>query len=77
VAVIALLWIVTLMVLFSFPTSGNISWPFMAAVVAFLLVYYFAWARRRFTGPKIHTVEADMTEIEKEFEHAAEELAGS
>jgi amino acid transporter len=77
VAVIALLWIVALMVLFSFPTSGNISWPFMAAVVGFLLVYYFAWARRRFTGPKIHTVEAEMTEIEKEFEHAAEELAGA
>jgi amino acid transporter len=77
VAVIALLWIVTLMVLFSFPTSGNISWPFMAAVVAFLLVYYFVWARRRFTGPKIHTVEAEMTEIEKEFEHAAEELTGA
>jgi len=76
VAVVALAWIVVLMVLFSFPTSGNISWPFMVAVLAFLLVYYFAWARSRFTGPKIHTIEAEMTEIEKEFELAAEELAG-
>jgi len=75
--VVALIWIVALMILFSFPTSGNISWPFMVAVLAFLLVYYFAWARRRFTGPKIHTVEAEMTDIEKEFEHAAEELAGA
>ena len=73
----ALFWIVVLMILFSFPTSGNISWPFMGAVVAFLLVYYLVWARRRFTGPKIHTVEAEMTEIEAEFEHAAEELAGA
>jgi amino acid transporter len=77
IAVVALIWIVALMILFSFPTSGNISWPFMVAVLAFLLVYYFAWARRRFTGPKIHTVEAEMTDIEKEFEHAAEELAGA
>ena len=77
VAVVALIWIVALMILFSFPTSGNISWPFMVAVLVFLLVYYFAWARRRFTGPKIHTVEAEMTDIEKEFEHAAEELAGA
>jgi amino acid transporter len=77
IAVAALFWIVVLMALFSFPTSGNISWPFMAATITFLLVYYFAWARRRFTGPKIHTIEAEMTEIEREFEHAAEELAGS
>ncbi len=74
VALIALFWIVVLMVLFSFPTSGNISWPFMVAVLAFLLVYYFAWARTRFAGPKMHKVEAEMTEIEAEFEHAAEEL---
>jgi amino acid transporter len=74
IAVGALIWIVVLMVLFSFPTSGNISWPFMVATVAFLLVYYLAWARRKFTGPKMHKVEAEMTEIEAEFEHAAEEL---
>jgi amino acid transporter len=77
IAVVALLWIVVLMVLFSFPTSGNISWPFMVATLAFLLVYYLVWARTHFTGPKIHTVEAEMTEIEREFEHAAEELDGA
>ena len=74
IALVALFWIVVLMVLFSFPTSGNISWPFMVAVLAFLLVYYLVWARARFTGPKMHKVEAEMTEIEAEFEHAAEEL---
>jgi amino acid transporter len=77
VAVGALVWIVVLMVLFTFPTSGNISWPFMVAAVGFLLIYYFAWARRRFTGPKVHTIEAEMTEIEREFEHAAEEVGGA
>jgi amino acid transporter len=77
VAIVALIWIVALMVLFTFPTSGNISWPFILVAVVLLLIYYFAWARRRFTGPKMHRVEAEMTEIEQEFEHAAEELAGA
>jgi amino acid transporter len=77
IAVVALLWIVVLMVLFSFPTSGNISWPFMVATVALLVVYYFAWARQNFMGPKMHRIEAEMTEIELEFEHAAEELGGA
>jgi amino acid transporter len=77
IAVVALLWIVVLMVLFSFPTSGNISWPFMVATVALLVVYYFAWARQNFMGPKMHKIEAEMTEIELEFEHAAEELGGA
>jgi amino acid transporter len=77
IAVIALFWIVVLMILFSFPTSGNISWPFMIVTLALLVVYYFAWARRRFTGPKMHKIEAEMTEIELEFEHAAEELGGA
>ncbi len=54
VAIVALIWIVVLMVLFSFPTSGNISWPFMVIIVLFLLVYYFGWARRNFKGPRVH-----------------------
>ena len=51
VAIVALFWILVLLVLFSFPTSGNISWPFMAAAVIFLLIYYFGWARKHFLGP--------------------------
>jgi len=57
-AIVSLIWIVVLMVLFSFPTSGNISWPFMVAIVVFLLVYYFAYARRRFKGPQAQGGEA-------------------
>jgi hypothetical protein len=64
------------MILFSFPTSGNISWPFMVGAVVLLLVYYFAWAKSRFQGPRVMGAEAALTEIEKEFEHAAEELRG-
>ena len=62
------------MVLFSFPTSGNISFPFMAAVVLFLLVYYFGWARRSFKGPRAMGDAAELTEIEREFERAAGEV---
>jgi amino acid transporter len=74
VAVIALLWTVVLMVLFSFPTSGNISWPFMILVVLFLIVYFYGWARRSFLGPRVMGMEAELTEIEREFEHAAQEV---
>ena len=75
IAWIAIAWVVVLMVLFSFPTSGNISWPFMVITVAFLVVYYFGWARRTFKGPRAMGDSAELTEIEREFEHAAEEVA--
>ena len=76
VAIVALLWIVVLLVLFSFPTSGNISWPFMALAVVLLLIYYFVWARSRFQGPRVMGREEELTEIEREFERAARELGG-
>ncbi|HXX60983.1 MAG TPA: amino acid permease [Candidatus Sulfotelmatobacter sp.] len=77
VAWLALLWVIVLMVLFSFPTSGNISWPFMLGTVVLLLVYYYGYARSRFKGPKIMGQEADLTELEREFETAAETLGPS
>jgi amino acid transporter len=76
IAWVAVLWVIVLMILFSFPTSGNISWPFMVGTVVVLLVYYFGWARSRFQGPKVMGAEAQLTELEREFEHAAEELGG-
>jgi len=76
IAYVAVLWVIVLMILFSFPTSGNISWPFMIGTVVLLLVYYFGWARSRFQGPRVMGAEAELTELEKEFEHAAEELTG-
>lgn len=76
VAYVAMFWVIVLMVLFSFPTSGNISWPFMVITVLLLVVYYFAWARSKFQGPKVMGAEAELTELEKEFDHAAEDLRG-
>jgi len=40
-----------------------------------LLVYYFGWARRSFQGPKVMGGEEELTEIEREFEEAAREVA--
>ncbi len=76
VAWLAIFWVLVLMVLFSWPTSGNISFPFMIGTFAFLLVYYFGWARRGFAGPHVMGREEELTEIEREFEHAAAEVGG-
>jgi amino acid transporter len=76
IAWVAVFWVVVLMVLFSFPTSGNISWPFMVGTLALLLVYYFGWARARFQGPKVMGRDEELTELEREFERAAGELKG-
>jgi amino acid transporter len=75
VAYVAILWCIALMFLFLWPTSGNISWPFAVAIFIFLLIYYYAWARKRFAGPRIHGTTAELTEIEREFEAAASEVA--
>lgn len=74
VAWIAIAWVLILMVLFSFPTSGNISFPFMIVAVVLLLIYYFGWARSRFKGPKVMGDASELTEIEREFQQAAQEL---
>jgi amino acid transporter len=78
IAVLAVMWIAFISILFLWPTSGN-AYTLLAYVVflLFLVVYYFAWARRRFKGPVVEVQEAQLTEIEREFEHAAEELAGA
>jgi amino acid transporter len=75
VAIVAVLWIVFISVLFLWPTSGN-AYTLLAYVVFLgaLLIYYFAWARGHFKGPIVEVGEAELTDIEREFEHAAEEL---
>jgi amino acid transporter len=74
IAWVAIFWVVVLMILFSFPTSGNISFPFMIATVLFLVVYYFGWGRRSFKGPRSMGDTEALTEIEREFEQAAGEV---
>ena len=75
IAWVAVFWVIVLMILFSFPTSGNISITFMIAVVILLAIYYFASAKKNFKGPHAMGTAADLTEIEREFEIAAEEIA--
>jgi amino acid transporter len=75
IAWVSVAWVLVLMVLFSWPTSGNISWPFMVGTVVLLLVYYFGYARSRFKGPRSMGDTAELSEIEREFEHAAEGLS--
>ena len=77
IAWVALFWILVLMVLFSWPTSGNISWPFMAITVLLLLIYYFASARNSFKGPRSMGDSAELTAIEREFAEAAKEVGGT
>jgi amino acid transporter len=77
VAWLAIFWVIVLMILFSFPTSGNISFPFMIITFLLLIVYYFAWARTRFQGPRIQGAEAELTELEREFDQAAGQVAGT
>ena len=78
IALISILWIVFISVLFLWPTSGN-PYTLLAYLVflLFLVVYFFVWARSRFKGPVVEVCEVELTEIEREFEHAAEELGGA
>ena len=78
IALISILWIVFISVLFLWPTSGN-PYTLLAYLVflLFLVVYFFVWARSRFKGPVVEVGEVELTEIEREFEHAAEELGGA
>ena len=75
IAWVAVGWCLVLMVLFSFPTSGNISWPFMAVAVILLVVYYFGWARSRFQGPRVMGRDEELTELEREFQSAARDIS--
>ena len=74
IAMIALFWVIVLMILFSFPTSGNISITFMLITVLLMAIYYFGWAKSRFQGPRVMGADDALTEIEREFEHAAETM---
>ncbi len=75
IAMIAVIWIIVISPLFLYPFPLNTS--ALAVVVGFLVllaVYYVVWARTRFTGPRRQGTEAELSEIEKEFERAAGEL---
>jgi hypothetical protein len=46
----------------------------MIGTVVLLVIYYFVWARSRFKGPHAMGDTEELTEIEREFSHAAEEI---
>ncbi|MEO8469337.1 MAG: amino acid permease [Chloroflexota bacterium] len=74
IAMIALFWVIVLMILFSFPTSGNISITFMLITLALMAIYYYGYAKSHFQGPRVMGADDTLTEIEREFEHAAETI---
>jgi len=74
-AVISVIWIILITPLFLYPFPLNPA--ALATVLGFLIllaVYYVLWARTRFAGPRRQGTEAELTDIEREFERAAGEL---
>ncbi len=72
---ISVAWIIVISPLFLYPFPLNPA--ALTTVVGFLvllLIYYFAWARTNFKGPHAQGSEAQLTEIEREFESAAKEF---
>jgi amino acid transporter len=77
-ALISVIWIILITPLFLYPFGLN---PAALATVGgflvLLLIYYLVWARTRFAGPRRQGTDAELTEIEREFERAAGELGGA
>jgi amino acid transporter len=74
-AIVSVVWIILITPLFLYPFSLN---PAALATVlgflGFLAVYYLVWARNRFKGPHRQGTDAELSDIEREFESAAGEL---
>jgi amino acid transporter len=77
-AVISVIWIILITPLFLYPFGLNpAALATVAGFVILLAVYYFAWARTRFAGPRRQGTDAELTEIELEFERAAGALGAT
>jgi amino acid transporter len=75
---LSVIWIVLFSPVFLYPFALNpASWLIVGAFLVLLSVYYFAWARSRFRGPRSQGSTEQLSEIEKEFQDAAGELAGA
>ena len=73
---LSVIWIVVFSPLFLFPFELNAA--ALATVTGFvvlLAVYYLVWARARFTGPKRQGSEAELSDLEREFAAAAEQVS--
>ena len=74
-AIISVVWIILITPLFLYPFSLNPA--ALATVLGFLVllaIYYFVWARSHFKGPQRQGSDAELSDIEREFETAAEGL---
>jgi amino acid transporter len=73
---ISVIWIILITPLFLYPFELNAA--ALATVAGFLVLlalYYFGYARSRFRGPRSQGSTEQLSEIEKEFQEAAGELA--
>jgi amino acid transporter len=76
-ALVSVVWIILISPLFLYPFPLNpAALATTAGFLVLLAIYYVVWARARFKGPHRMGAEAELTEIEKEFEQAAEQLGG-
>jgi amino acid transporter len=67
--VIAVVYTIFICIVLLLPPNELVLWT-MVGFVVILTVYWFAWARKNFTGPKA-AAEADLRRIEAEFASAA------
>ena len=67
--VIAVVYTIFICIVLLLPPNELVLWS-MVGFVVILTVYWFAWARKNFTGPKA-AAEADLRRIEAEFAAAA------
>ena len=73
---LSVIWIVLFSPVFLYPFALNpASWLIVGAFIVLLAVYYFVWARSRFKGPVAQGTAEQLSDIEKEFERAAEGLS--
>jgi amino acid transporter len=74
-AIISVIWVILITPLFPFPLNPAALWTVLGFLV-FLVLYYFLWARRNFKGPHAMGSEAQLSEIEREFESEAAKFGG-
>ena len=71
----SVIWIILITPLFLYPFGLNpAALATVGGFIILLAIYYLVWARTRFKGPRRQGTDAELTEIEREFEQAAGEV---
>ena len=74
---LAVIWVILITPIFLYPFVLNpASLHIVAGFLVLLVIYYFGWARSRFSGPKAQGSEAELSEIEREFSSEAAKFGG-